>query len=90
MKVLRLHVKKEYFDAMKSGKKKYEYRLCKEYWKKRLHKQQFARIEIFHAYPAKTDASKKIERPWLGCFETTITHKEFGPKPVRVYAIAVN
>ncbi len=35
---LTLHLKKEWFDKIKSGKKKVEYRECKDYWNKRLNK----------------------------------------------------
>ena len=72
------------------GSKEHEYRLATDYWRKRLERRQYDGIVIKCGYPKRNDTERNIERPWLGCFETTLTHPEFGDKPVRVFAIRVN
>ncbi len=43
---LQLAVKGEYFDAMIRGEKTEEYRLCNDYWKKRLVNRKHDRLII--------------------------------------------
>lgn len=86
---LHLNLKKEYFDAIKSGKKRFEYRLFNEFWKKRLIDKPFKRILIKCGYPAKNDKNRTIIRKWQGYKVKTINHPFFGPKPVKVFAIKV-
>ena len=43
---LQLAVKSEYFDAMIRGEKTEEYRLCNDYWKKRLVNRKYNRLII--------------------------------------------
>ena len=90
MKILHLSVKKEYFDQIKSKEKKWEYRLMKPYWSTRLIGKKFDLIRISNGYPKRTDNSKTIERPWKGYEMGSITHKEFGNVPTKVFAIRVN
>ena len=88
-----LHVKKEYFDEIKSGYKRYEYRLRTEYWKKRLVRREYSGIQIFCGYPKKGDASRVIRRKWTGCEPGLIRHKHFGnlfAAPVEIFAIDVS
>ncbi len=87
---LHLALKSDYFDAIASGEKKEEYRLCTEYWRRRLEGQSFEGIVLMKGYPPKTDLKRIIERPWCGLTVKTITHPHFGPDPVQVYAIKVN
>lgn len=82
---LHLHVKTEYFDAVKRGEKKFEYRLGNDYWTKRLEMRDYEGIVYYNAYKPGTD--NRIEIPWRGVEPQTITHKHFGPDPVFVYAI---
>lgn len=88
MKTLTLHVKSEYFDAIKKGEKTEEFRLCTVYWKKRL-EQFYDQIVICCGYPRIDDESKRIVRAWRGSIIKTIKHKHFGNQPVAVYAINV-
>jgi len=90
MGLLHLNLKGEYFDEIKAGTKTEEYRLYNEFWRKRLLLRQYDGILIKRGYPKKDDASRIIRRPWKGCRITTITHKNFGDKPVRVFAIDVS
>lgn len=90
MKILYLSIKKEYFDKIKSGEKKYEYRLCKPYWATRLVGRGYDLIQISNGYPKKGDQSRIIERPFKGYKVVKIKHKEFGGITKNVYAIRVN
>lgn len=90
MKTLTLPLKREYFEAIRDGSKTEEYRLLKPFWRKRLEGKSFDRIVLTLAYPAKTDAAHRIERPWRGFTIKTIKHPHFGNTPVEVFAIKVN
>lgn len=92
---LTLAVKLEYFDAIKSGEKKEEYRQRTPYWDRRLFANgidpiAFDYVEITHGYPKADDMSRRLIIPWRGLVEKTITHPLFGPEPVAVYAIDVS
>ena len=87
---LHLAVKGEYFDAMKRGVKPKEYRLCTEYWTKRLVGRSYDRLIITRGYPRKDDADRRIVVPYDGYDIETITHPHFGAEPVKVFAIKVN
>jgi hypothetical protein len=83
-----LHVRKEYFDQIKSGEKKEEYRLVKPYWIERLNR-NYDGIYIFRGYPKSDDwSSENFTRfPWRGFETKMIKHKEFGDHLVQVFAI---
>ena len=87
---LQLAVNGEYFDAMKRGEKTEEYRLVNAYWGKRLFGRDYDRLIITRGYPRKDDSIRRIDIPYDGFEIKTITHKHFGDKPVKVYAIKVN
>lgn len=87
---LTLPLKREYFEQIRSGEKREEYRLITPYWRKRLEGRSYSRIVLTMGYPKADDASRRIERPWSGVKIKTITHPHFGPAPVLVYAIRVN
>lgn len=89
-RILHLALKAEYFDAIKSGEKKEEYRLVSSHWWRRLQFKEYDEIHLTKGYPPKTNLSRRIIRPWRGCETRFITHPHFGPKPVKVYAIKVN
>lgn len=89
-RVLRLPVKAEYFDAIKSGEKKEEYRLVTTYWWRRLQGREFDEIVLTKGYPPKTSLSRHLSRPWRGCEMKMIQHHHFGQERVKVYAIKVN
>lgn len=86
---LHLNLKGEYFDQIKSGTKKFEFRLASK-WSKRLVGKTFDRVFIKRGYPKSGDTSRILERPWMGFEEQTITHPHFGSSPVDVLAIRVN
>ena len=86
MTTLYLNLKKEYFDQIKSGVKKEEYREIKPYWEKRLDK-QYDTIMITLGYPEQRNETNSIAFPWRGYEIKTITHPLFGNNPTEVYAI---
>ncbi|ELC7036254.1 ASCH domain-containing protein [Enterobacter hormaechei] len=87
---LQLAVNGEYFDAMKRGEKTEEYRLVNPYWGRRLFGRDYDRLIITRGYPRKDDDSRRLVMPYDGYEIKTITHKHFGPDPVKVYAIKIN
>ncbi|HDT4319328.1 TPA: ASCH domain-containing protein [Klebsiella aerogenes] len=87
---LQLAVNGEYFDAMKRGEKTEEYRLVNAYWGRRLFGRDYDRLIITRGYPRKDDDSRRLVMPYDGYEIKTITHKHFGPDPVKVYAIKIN
>jgi len=91
MKTLHLHVRSKYFDEIARGEKIEEYRLYNELWLQRL-SCQYCGIVIYKGYPKESEycSQNRIERVWRGWIVTTITHPEFGDKPVKVFAIRVN
>lgn len=90
MKTLTLPLKREYFEAIRDGSKSLEYRLYTKYWRTRLVKREYDQVVFTLGYPKKTDQSRRISRPWRGYTLEMITHKEFGEKPVLVFAIKAN
>lgn len=88
-KVLRLAVKKEYFEQIKTGSKTEEYREVKEYWTKRLHK-KYDKVQITLGYPSSEEKQKILNFKYNGWEIKKITHKQFGDKPISVYAIKLN
>jgi hypothetical protein len=95
MSDLHLHVKTEYFEAIKRGEKTEEYRLKTPYWIKRLFyfnieryrdlPKRFRYVVIYNAY--KSGDENRLYFPWQGWDMKTITHKHFGSEPVTVFAI---
>ena len=90
MRILHLNLKKQYFNEIKSGNKKFEYRLASPYWKKRIVGREFDKIVLYSGYPRKDDRSRRITRRWAGYQIKIIRHDFFGPKPVEVFSIRVN
>jgi len=86
MKKLTLAVRKEYFDQIKSGKKKWEYRMRTEYWEKRIVGKYFTHIEITLGYPKSGDKDRRLLFPWRKYFVIKKIHTEFGDYPVKVFA----
>lgn len=84
-----LPLKREYFEAIRDGRKPEEYRLCSPHWRKRLEGSEYEQIVLTLGYPAREDHERRIVRPWQGYTIKTITHPHFGPDPVQVYAISV-
>jgi len=90
MATLQLAVNGEYFDAMKRGEKVEEFRLVNPYWGRRLFGRDYDRLVITRGYPKREDTSRRIDIAYEGFEIKTITHKHFGPDPVKVFAIKVN
>jgi len=86
-KNLTLNLKKEYFNDIKNGIKKEEYRIVKPYWEKRLVNVDYDKIIIKMGYPKSTEIDKIMEFSWNGFTKKQITHKEFGEESVWVFAI---
>lgn len=87
MSVLYLPLKREYFEAIQSGAKKFEYRLCSEYWKRRLEGKAFDKVVLALGYPKRGDTARRIELPWRGYEVIKIVHPEFGNQEVACFAI---
>jgi len=88
-RVLRLNVRREYWEQVQRGEKIYEYRLCNEYWRKRLEEKIYSYIAYCLGYPKKDDMSRTLLRKWKGYKKGTTEHKEFGGK-AEVYMIPVD
>lgn len=71
---LQLAVKGEYFDAMIRGEKTEEYRLCIDYWNKRLVNRKYYRLIITKGYPKREDFSRRIDVPYNG-YEIKKSHR---------------
>lgn len=89
-RTLTLPLKGEYFDQIKAGTKREEFRLVTPHWRKRLEGRTYDRIELTRGYPMRNDGARRLVLPWKGYRITTITHPHFGPDPVEVYAIDVS
>lgn len=83
-------LKREYFEAIRDGEKLEEYRLCTNFWKKRLVGRTYERIELTMGYPSRHDLDRRLIRAWNGYRVRTITHAHFGADPVEVFAIDVS
>lgn len=84
---LTLNLKKEYFEEIKAGTKKEEYRLCTPYWKKRIEGKFFDKVIVKLGYPKSTEKEKILIFHWNGYEKKKIKHKHFGTSEVEVYAI---
>lgn len=84
-----LNVKREYFEQIKRGEKKEEYRRVCNFWNSRIgiKENSLSFVEIRCGYPKRGDMDKILSFPWRGFEIKTITHEHFGPNPVRVFAI---
>jgi hypothetical protein len=91
MKTLTLPLKREYFEAIREGTKTEEYRLCTQYWQRRLYSPfgSYDQIVLTLGYSARDDHARRLVLPWRGYTIKTITHPHFGREPVEVYAIDV-
>lgn len=87
---LTLHLRGHWFDEIKAGHKLLEFRRATAYWEARLGTTSYDTITLCRGYPSKSDQERRLIRAWRGCFRTVINHPEFGPGPVRVFAIDVS
>lgn len=86
-RVLHLHLKHEYYDAIERGEKREEYRLAST-WLPRLQGREYDEIWLYRAYP-KRGTGGILKRSWAGYTLQERQHPHFGPKPVQVLAIDV-
>ena len=89
MNALHLHVNFEYFDAIKRGEKKQEYRLASK-WKRKLDAGLYSEIRIYRGYQKAVEGDTLLIFPWRGFSIETITHKHFNNEPVEVCAIRLH
>jgi len=87
---LHLNLKGEYFNQIKSGIKKLEYRLITPRFTKIIEGKEFNNIQIKLGYPKRDDKERILIKSWKGYYKTWITHEHFGKDAVEVYAIIVN
>lgn len=93
MKDIIFNLKKEYFEDIKKGIKKEEYRETKDFWKKRLLNREYRYVIIKLGYPSKEeekDTNKVLIFKWEGFELKRITHKQFDNKEIEVFAIKLN
>jgi hypothetical protein len=90
MTTLYLPLKREYFEAIRDGRKPEEYRLCTSHWRKRLEGREFDQVVLTLGYPARDDKARRLVCAWRGFTIKTITHPHFGTEPVEVFAIDVS
>jgi|GEM_PF-7060715 hypothetical protein len=64
--VLVLHVKKKWFDQIRAGTKKHEFRAIKPYWKKRLEGRQYAAVVISNLQATAFSDPAWLIFPWNG------------------------
>jgi len=84
-----LPLRAEFFNAIKAGTKREEFRRRSRYWQTRIEGRTFDRVVLTLGYPARDDHERRLVLPWRGVRLTTIEHALFGPQPVEVYAIQV-
>src|ERR1700761_9155335 len=90
-RVLRLNLKREYWEAIRDGEKIYEYRQTTVYWMRRLTLRKYDEIHLCLGYPNRGQTERVLKRKWKTApAMVEITHKHFGQNPVIVYAIDVS
>ena len=89
MRVLKLHLKRKWWEQVKSGEKIIELRLATNYWKKRLVGRVYDEVHLYLGYPKKGDKSRLLRKRWTGIAKETVLHEEFGEQPVEVYVIGL-
>jgi len=85
-KILHLHVRRIYFNQIKEGSKKLEYRRRNKFWSKILY-QFYDEVWIYDGYPPAGEKDRILKFNYKGYAEHTIQHEHFGPEPVEVFAI---
>lgn len=95
MKILRLTLKKKWFDMIVSGEKKEEYREIKPYWEKRLFHPLYPEILQFREYDAvefRNGYRKNADKILISCKEITagIGNPEWGAPDTPVFIIKLD
>jgi hypothetical protein len=86
-RILSLHVRAEYFEEIRAGRKTEEYREFGAYWGARIAGRVNDEVHILLGYPRASEHEKRLVFPWTGYSVKEITHPEFGATPVIVYAV---
>lgn len=86
-RVLVLPLRRKWFEQIRDGKKPFEFRLKNEYWTKRLVGKSYDKVVFTLGYPPKGDTARRIEAPYRGYQETTVTSPEWNNEPREVFAI---
>lgn len=89
MRILRLNLKRKWWEQIRDGVKTVELRRCTDFWRKRLIGREYDEIHLCLGYPKKGDESRTLKRRWRCVARETIVHEEFGYDPVDVYVIDV-
>ena len=89
MQILRLNLKRKWWEQIRDGEKTVEFRLATYYWRKRLIGRQYDEIHLCLGYPKRGDESRVLRRKWRMVAKETLLHEEFGPEPVEVFCIDV-
>lgn len=90
-RVLRLNLKREYWEEIKNGSKEFEYRRTTPYWLTRLGVRAYDEIHLCLGYPNRGDEQRILKRKWMGTPKIVkVLHKHFGEKTVSVFAIDVS
>ena len=87
LRVLTLHLKRKWWEQIKSGAKTEELRQATAYNVKLIGHGQFDIVAVLLGYPKRTDASRRMEFYWRGYQMKTVIHEEFGAFPREVIAI---
>jgi hypothetical protein len=85
MKDLILILKKRFYNEIKAGTKKWDYRIATPEWKSRLEgkdgeEKGFNGILCKMGYPKKGDPEKELRRPWKGFIKMELEDKRFKRK----------
>lgn len=84
LKPLFLILHKKWFDQIKAGEKKKEFREVTEYWRRRIEGRQYSCIIFQNGY-AKN--APRVTVQYKGYSITQLTHEHFKNNPVTVYAL---
>lgn len=85
-----LHLKKKWWEKIRSGEKTVELRRATDYWRKRLVGREYDEIHLCLGYPKSGDSSKILKRKWSMVAKENVLHEEFGDSPVDVFVIDVS
>jgi len=89
MRILRLNLKRKWWEQIRDEEKTVEFRTATEYWRKRLIGREYDEIHLCLGYPKREDESRTLRRKWRLVTKETIIHEEFGPEPTEVFCIDV-
>lgn len=82
-----LPLRRKWFEAIREGRKPFEFRLRNDFWRKRLIGKSYQNVIFTLGYPKKGDSSRRIVAPYRGYIETTVVSEEWDNIPQEVFAI---